>query len=49
MQFAVVESSTKKILGEWDAELDEKLAPAVESAKRKAMAYHCRSPFYVAA
>lgn len=35
--------------GEWDTELDEKLAPAVESAKRKAMAYHCRSPFYVAA
>jgi len=34
---------------EWDEELNEKFALAVDAAKRKAMAYHCRSPFYVAA
>lgn len=34
---------------EWDTELDKKFALAVDAAKRKAMAYHCCSPFYVAA
>ena len=34
--------------GEWETELSEKLAAAVEAAKRKATTYHCRTPFYVA-
>src|SRR3989338_8275451 len=33
--------------GEWDKPLDEKFAPAVEAAFRKASAYHCRSAFYI--
>src|SRR3989344_3761112 len=33
--------------GEWDKPLDEKFAPAVEAAFRKAGSYHCRSAYYV--
>ena len=34
--------------GEWEKELDERLAAAVEAARRKAMTYHCRTAFYIA-
>lgn len=33
--------------GEWDKQLDEKFAEAVEAAFHKAGSYHCRSAFYV--
>ena len=33
--------------GEWNHPLDEKFAPAVEAAFRKAGSYHCRSAYYV--
>src|SRR3989338_7678667 len=33
--------------GEWDKPLEEKFAPAVEAAFRKASSYHCRSAYYV--
>lgn len=33
--------------GEWDKPLDEKFAPAVEAAFRKAGCYHCRSAYYI--
>jgi hypothetical protein len=33
--------------GEWDKPLDEKFAPAVEAAFRKAGSYHCRSAYYI--
>jgi hypothetical protein len=33
--------------GEWDKPLDEKFAPAVEAAFRKASSYHCRSAYFV--
>lgn len=33
--------------GEWDKPLDEKFAPAVEAAFRKAGSYHCRGAYYI--
>ena len=33
--------------GEWDIDLPQDFETAVEAAKRKAICYHCRSPYFV--
>jgi hypothetical protein len=43
-QVELVNSFSK---GEWDTPLDEKFAPALEAAFRKAGSYHCRSAVYI--
>ena len=47
-EYAFVTKVNEFSQGEWETELSEELAPAVEAAKRKATTYHCRTPFYVA-
>lgn len=33
--------------GEWDKPLPDYFADAVDAAKRKALTYHCRDPFFI--
>ena len=46
-KIAELELVNKFDQGEWDKQLDEKYKAVVDAAKRKAMDYHCRIPYWI--